>query len=202
MATCSVQTISNENKCLFSLTSFQLDLVQAQILCNLKAHIQLGTDVTCDIQTLLSDAKCFASLTSFQLQVVQTQLLCDISALIAAGGNPNVIDGALVLHNLTDGNWYSSSLVMVGTDALFTPPVITAVPPVGTPDTVVVADPDDLTTHVVGVDTDGGGNVSLVVAQADAGTPGQTLILTADDLSTHTLRTIADSGGVYQLIAV
>lgn len=83
MATCDAADALDSAKCYGVLTSFQLSMIQTQLLCQiLKASNPMAS---CDPQELVSDSKCFGCLTPFQLQLIQTQLLCEI---LHSGGSP------------------------------------------------------------------------------------------------------------------
>lgn len=80
MATCDPNELLAEGKCFGCLTIQQLEVVEAQLLCNLLQA--LDPMASCDINELLADGKCFGCLTSYQLRQIQAQLLCNINALI------------------------------------------------------------------------------------------------------------------------
>lgn len=65
-----------------ALSPHMLEVVETQMLCNLKNFLTSAEPVTCDIQEILSDAGCFYAVNSHTLRAIRVQLLCDISNLL------------------------------------------------------------------------------------------------------------------------
>lgn len=87
MAVCAIQPILDDAACLAAVPQGWWDVLELQILCNLRTYLETGETVaTCDVQELMDDAVCFDQLTAGQRAVVRLQLLCDISTLLGAGG--------------------------------------------------------------------------------------------------------------------
>lgn len=82
MAVCSIQTLIDADPCLVQLQSFDLLVLETQLLCNLLDKLANAGEVTCDIQTLLTQGKCFYQLQPHVLQAIKIQLLCEISQII------------------------------------------------------------------------------------------------------------------------
>ncbi len=80
MSVCAVQPLLDP--CFYELSPILQEVVETQMLCNLKNALDTGEPVSCDIQALLTDAACFYNLSSQQLRVIRLQLLCDINNLV------------------------------------------------------------------------------------------------------------------------
>lgn len=108
MATCDPNELLAEGKCFGCLTIQQLEVVEAQLLCNLLQA--LDPMASCDINDLLAEGKCFGCLTSYQLRQVQAQLLCNVldSITTAIGANPICGVGSPegVVTGTACGQWY------------------------------------------------------------------------------------------------
>lgn len=74
--------------CLASLSSFNLQLVITQQLCNIIDKIENEGEVTCDIQELLDQASCFAGLSLRALSEVQASQICTLNDIIEPPINP------------------------------------------------------------------------------------------------------------------
>lgn len=87
MAVCTPASLFAEAACFAAAQRGDWDVLELQILCNLKTYLEGGGDVaTCSVSELMADAACFDALTPGQRQVAKLQLLCDISTLLGAAG--------------------------------------------------------------------------------------------------------------------
>lgn len=79
MASCNPQTLLDDAGCLNNYNEFQLQVIQAKLLCNI--WTKLDVEANCDPQILLDSAECFAVLSPLELKWVIAQLLCEIKAV-------------------------------------------------------------------------------------------------------------------------
>lgn len=104
MAVCDPNTLLEEGACFGCLATHQLELIQAQLLCNL---LNLSDPMaSCDPNTLLAEGKCFACLNSHQLRIVIAQLLCNLvdvgTVSNIAGNGPPAADGVFIGQQYSD----------------------------------------------------------------------------------------------------
>lgn len=76
MASCDTQTLLTAAKCFVGLPSRHLDMVIAQLLCNILQNA--NPMASCDVDVLMQQAKCFLRADDRQIKAIQTQLLCEI----------------------------------------------------------------------------------------------------------------------------
>jgi hypothetical protein len=114
---------------------------------------------------------------------------------ISVPGGGQIVGAVLLLFNEDDSRWYGVSLTINSHSPIFGPMVAVPDPPILPPShTVTLPCPQDGTTHIVGVLTDGGGAPAMYCDQDNDGA-AQTLTL-----SGFQLITFKDDGGAYTAI--